>query len=123
MNTTKNTDTTAIHFCDARDAKQAPGLISETLVHTLEALALAARAGQLSVLQNLTPSVTFYVKVLTKLAADPFDGVNAISIGSSIGAVPERTDAERLADFFTKLTNGADGLSRLHTMLTAGGEL
>ncbi len=105
---------------DARDINHAPPLIYETLAHTLEAMALAARHGELGVLQNLMPSATFYVKVLTKLAADPFDGVNAIDIGSSIGAVPERSDSERVGDLFAKLAQGADVLSTMASMLKDG---
>lgn len=70
---------------DARDAKQAPPLIYEVLTHTLDALALCARAGELNALQNLAPNVTYYVRVLTALAADPFDAVQRIGLGSSIG--------------------------------------
>lgn len=112
--------TAAQRAVDARDAKQAPGLIYETLVHTLEALALAARAGQLGVLQNLTPNAVFYVKVLTALNVDPFDAVRGIGIGSSIGVTPERTDEQRVADFFAKIANGVDGLSHLANLLGRG---
>ncbi len=75
---------------DAKDIECAPALISETLVHTLEVLTLAARAGQLGILQTLAPSVVFYVKVLTKLEGSVFDGIDAIKIGSTIGTEPER---------------------------------
>lgn len=102
---------------DARDIKQAPALIYEVLGLTLEALTLCARAGQLNALDNLVPNVTFYVRVLNALNADPFDAVRKIGIGSSLSVVTERTDAERMADLFTRLAGGADALSRFAVML------
>ncbi len=105
---------------DARDTKSAPALIEETLAHTLDALALCARDGRLNVLENLLPNAVYYVRVLGALNADPFDAVRKIGCGSSINAVPERSDTERVAEFFTKMVQGVDGLSSLASLLTRG---
>ncbi len=87
---------------DARDAKQAPPLIYETLVHTLEAMTMCARAGVLNPLENITPSVTFYVRVLQLIAEAKFDDVAKLKIGSSIGVVtePELTPAAPVREGF-----------------------
>jgi hypothetical protein len=83
---------------DARDIEAAPALISETLLHTLEVLSLATSAGQLRILQNLAPSVVFYVKLLTKLDGSVFDGIESIKAGSVIGSEPVYTS--RLLELF-----------------------
>lgn len=74
---------------EARDSKQAPALVYETLHMTLEALALCARAGQLNSLQNLLPNAVYYVRVLNAFDKSPFDEIEKISIGSSVGAEQE----------------------------------
>lgn len=102
---------------DARDAKQAPALLFETLSLTLEALAMCARAGQINALENLLPNAVYYVRVIQALSVSPFDAVKKIGIGSSIGVLPERTEAEQIGKMLERLAGGADALGKLASML------
>lgn len=102
---------------EARDAKQAPALIYETLTLTLEALAMCARAGRLNPLENLLPNAIYYVRVIQALEVSPFDAVKKIGLGSSIGVLPERNEAEQLGKMFERLAGGADALGKLAFML------
>lgn len=110
LNAAEASNIAAQRAIDERDEAAVRALVSEALGHTFTVLALATVAGKLDLVQNLTPSAVYFVEVLTALEVSAFDRIAALKCGSSIGAVPPQSDAEKFLDLAIKLLVSKGGL-------------